>query len=126
MAPRIVLQEGPPGEQIKSQISGLIATNELPAGALLPSVRQLARDLGVAAGTVASAYRDLQAQGLIVLRRGSGTRVADGTTPVPQPVVEKIRQLVTVSHENNVALDDLTHVLHTLWKKNPYPGSGDS
>lgn len=117
MTPRIVLDDGPPGEQIRAQISGLIATNELPAGTPLPSVRQLARDLGIAAGTVASAYRDLQTQGLIVLRRGSGTRVADGATPVPLPVVEQIRQLVTIAHGNEVALDDVTHVLRTLWKK---------
>jgi len=117
VTPRIVLGDGPPGEQIKAQISGLIATNELPAGALLPSVRQLARDLGIAAGTVASAYRDLQVQGLIVLRRGSGTRVADGVSPVPLRVVEQIRRLVTIAHDNEAALDDVTHVLHTLWEK---------
>lgn len=107
---------GPPGEPIKAQISGLIATNELPAGALLPAVRQLARDLGIAAGTVASTYRDLQVQGFIVLRRGSGTRVADGATPVPHPVAEQIRELVAVARDNEVALGDVTHVLHTLWK----------
>lgn len=116
MTPKITLQDGPPGEQIKAQISGLIATNELPSGAPLPSVRQLARDLGVATGTVASAYRDLQAQGLIVLRRGSGTRVADGATPVPHEVVQQVRKLVTVARENDVALGDVAGVIHTLWR----------
>src|SRR5699024_11222600 len=48
MSLQIVLHEGPPGEQIKAQIRGFIATNELPAGTRLPSVRQLARDLGIA------------------------------------------------------------------------------
>lgn len=115
MTPRIVLRDGPPGEQIKAQISGLIATNELSAGALLPSVRQLARDLGVAAGTVAAAYRDLQAQGLIVLRRGAGTRVADGVTPVPHLVVEQLRELIAVARDNDIELGELTHVMRTLW-----------
>lgn len=117
MSPRIVLGEGVPGEQIKAQIRGLIATNELPAGARLPSVRQLARDLGVAAGTVAKAYQDLEAQGLLTSRRGSGTRVADGVTRVPIVVVEHIRTLAKSAKDEGVSVDDVAHVLRTVWEQ---------
>jgi DNA-binding transcriptional regulator YhcF (GntR family) len=41
-------------------------------------VRQLAADLGLAAGTVARTYRELEGAGLVVSRRGGGTRVAEG------------------------------------------------
>ena len=44
----------------------------------LPPLRQLAADLGLAAGTVARTYRELEAAGLVVSRRGGGTRVAAG------------------------------------------------
>ena len=51
----------PPYEQIRTQIASLIATGALPAGTRLPTVRDLATDLGVAVGTVARAYRELEA-----------------------------------------------------------------
>ncbi|GAB4048980.1 GntR family transcriptional regulator [Catellatospora paridis] len=73
----------PPFEQVRGQIAELIAAGVLPAGDRLPSVRQLAGDLDLAAGTVARAYQELEAAGLVVTRRGGGTRVA--TTPPVTP-----------------------------------------
>ncbi|MEU6990041.1 GntR family transcriptional regulator [Streptomyces sp. NPDC046465] len=66
----------PPYEQIRAQLSALITSGRLPEGDRLPPVRQLAADLGLAAGTVARAYRELEAASLIHTRRGAGTRVA--------------------------------------------------
>lgn len=66
----------PPYEQIRSQISALIATGDLPAGSRLPTVRSLAADLGLAGGTIARAYKELEAAGLIQSRRRAGTIVA--------------------------------------------------
>ncbi|MGW2745190.1 GntR family transcriptional regulator [Streptomyces sp. NPDC001450] len=66
----------PPYEQIRAQLAALITTGRLPEGERLPTVRQLAADLGLAAGTVARAYRELEAASLILTRRGAGTRVA--------------------------------------------------
>lgn len=66
----------PPYEQIRSQISSLIATGALPVGSRLPTVRSLAADLGIAAGTVARAYKELEAAGLLESRRRNGTVVA--------------------------------------------------
>lgn len=55
----------PPYEQLREQIAGLIATGLLQAGQRLPPVRQLAADLGLAGGTVARAYRELEQAGLV-------------------------------------------------------------
>ncbi|WP_133915071.1 GntR family transcriptional regulator [Streptomyces sp. NBC_00582] len=66
----------PPYEQIRAQLGALILTGRLTEGERLPTVRQLAADLGLAPGTVARAYRELEAAGLIRTRRGAGTRVA--------------------------------------------------
>ncbi|CAM3652799.1 GntR family transcriptional regulator [Tsukamurella ocularis] len=77
-APRIGVDEADPTpafEQIRRQITGHIASGALPVGAKLPPLRQLARDLGIAVGTAAHAYRELEATGLIESRRGGGTRV---------------------------------------------------
>ncbi|MFF1382378.1 GntR family transcriptional regulator [Arthrobacter sp. NPDC058288] len=65
----------PPYEQIRTQISSLIAVGSLAAGTRLPTVRSLAADLGIAAGTVARAYKELEQAGLIETRRRNGTVV---------------------------------------------------
>jgi DNA-binding transcriptional regulator YhcF (GntR family) len=72
-------QPVPPYVQIRDQIADLIGTGELPEGTRLPPVRQLAADLGLATGTVARAYQELEATAHLSTRRGGGTRVA------PQP-----------------------------------------
>lgn len=46
-------------------------------GDLLPSVRQLAADLGINPNTVKQAYRELEREGLVHVRRGQGTFVTD-------------------------------------------------
>ena len=66
----------PPYEQIKNQIIEQRSSGELPANHRLPPVRQLAVDLGVAPNTVARAYRELEADGVLQTRGRLGTFVA--------------------------------------------------
>ncbi|WP_330304419.1 MULTISPECIES: GntR family transcriptional regulator [unclassified Streptomyces] len=66
----------PPYAQIRAQLGALIVTGRLAEGDRLPTVRQLATDLGLAPGTVARAYRELETAELIRTRRGAGSRVA--------------------------------------------------
>jgi len=67
----------PPYEQLRRQLAGLIGSGTLAPGDRLPPLRQLAADLGLAVGTVARAYRELESAGLVSSRRGGGTRVTD-------------------------------------------------
>jgi GntR family transcriptional regulator len=67
-------------QQIADGIKELIARGKLAEGAPLPPVRQLAADLGVNLNTIATAYRELQNDGLIVIKHGSGSVVASRTT----------------------------------------------
>ena len=67
----------PPYEQLHRQLATAIAFGALAPGARLPSVRQLAADLGVAAGTVMRSYAELESAGLVRSRRGGGTTVAE-------------------------------------------------
>ncbi|MEV4640061.1 GntR family transcriptional regulator [Actinoplanes sp. NPDC049548] len=73
----------PPYEQVRRQLADLISSGVLAHGDRLPALRQLAGDLGLAVGTVARAYRELEAAGLVVSRRGGGTRVADRPSRPP-------------------------------------------
>ena len=59
-----------------ARIAVQVAGGELPAGTRLPTVRQLAADLGLAANTVARAYRELEADGVIATHGRRGTFVS--------------------------------------------------
>ena len=67
-----------PFEQVRTQLAALVAQGELAPGTKLPTVRQLATDLGLAATTVARAYRELEADGVLATygRRGTFVRSA--------------------------------------------------
>jgi DNA-binding transcriptional regulator YhcF (GntR family) len=67
----------PPYEQIRSQVAIMAATGVLPVGSRLPTIRQLSKDLGLAGGTVARAYRELEADGVIATRGRHGSFVAE-------------------------------------------------
>lgn len=67
-------------EQIRRQLEVMIRAGVLPPGQRLPALRQLAGDLNLAVGTVARTYAALEASGLVISRRGAGTRV---TTTLP-------------------------------------------
>lgn len=63
-------------EQLRLDVLRRIAEGELVPGARLPTVRALAAELGLAAGTVAKAYRELESAGAIETRGRAGTVVA--------------------------------------------------
>ncbi|MDX3184735.1 GntR family transcriptional regulator [Streptomyces sp. NPDC000971] len=65
-----------PYEQLRAQLSEQARSGDLPVGYRLPTVRGLAGELGLAANTVAKAYRALEADGVIETRGRNGTFVA--------------------------------------------------
>jgi DNA-binding transcriptional regulator YhcF (GntR family) len=74
----------PPFEQLRSQIAAAVTRGDLAPGTRLGTVRQTATDLGLAVNTVARAYRELEADGVVVTRGRQGTfvrsAVVDGGT----------------------------------------------
>jgi GntR family transcriptional regulator len=80
----------PPYEQLRRQLADLINSGYMASGERLPPLRQLAGDLGLAVGTVARTYRELESVGLIVSRRGSGTRVA--ARPAQHELADALRR----------------------------------
>jgi DNA-binding transcriptional regulator YhcF (GntR family) len=66
----------PPYEQLRVHLARQIQNRTLVVGARLPTVRQLAADLGLAVNTVARAYRELEEAGLIETRRRAGSFVS--------------------------------------------------
>ncbi|MFH8368141.1 GntR family transcriptional regulator [Streptomyces sp. NPDC018031] len=65
-----------PFEQVRAQIAEQARSGALPVGYRLPTVRGFAEELGLAANTVAKAYRALEADGVVETRGRNGTFVA--------------------------------------------------
>ena len=68
--------------QIEEGVQHLVARGVLPSGLAVPSVRDLARDLQVNPATVFKAYQRLTDAGVLTVRRGEGTFVAEAPPPV--------------------------------------------
>ncbi|GAA4996213.1 GntR family transcriptional regulator [Kitasatospora paranensis] len=66
----------PPYEQVRSQIAEGARSGALPVGLKLPTVRALAEELGLAANTVARAYRELESDGVVETHGRRGTLIA--------------------------------------------------
>lgn len=86
-------------EQVAQGIRSAIARGEVRPGDELPSVRQLAADLGINLNTVARAYRSLEADGLVRSARGRGTRVTadveERTAKAAQRTTGALRRAIT-------------------------------
>ncbi|GAA3575236.1 GntR family transcriptional regulator [Amycolatopsis ultiminotia] len=74
----------PPWRQVHDQIIRAITDGALPRDARLPPIRQLSRDLGLASGTVARVYRELETAGWVTTARARGT-VVTGPSERPDP-----------------------------------------
>jgi GntR family transcriptional regulator len=103
-------------EQIAARIRVAIAGAELQAGEALPSVRQLAASLRVNPSTVVQAYRDLEAEGYVEMRQGSGTFVRALSTGLRERervrlARELVRRLVSEGAKLGVAPQELREAL---------------
>jgi GntR family transcriptional regulator len=65
-------------DQIVRQVTFAVADGALVVGEMVPSVRELAKQLAVNPNTVARAYRELQTSGILEAVRGTGLEVAAG------------------------------------------------
>ncbi len=76
-------------KQIEENVRRLVASAALRPGAAVPSVRDLARDLSINPATVAKGYQRLVDAGILSVRRGEGTFVADKPPALPRGEREK-------------------------------------
>lgn len=103
----------PPFEQVRSQVARRAASGDLPAGTKLPTVRALAADLGIAVNTVARAYRELEADGVVVTEGRRGTFVA--AADAPADVEAAAAGLAAAARRAGLTLAQAERLLGTAW-----------
>jgi len=113
LAVRIDLDSTTPHyEQLRAQIAALVAAGDLTDGQRLPTVRALANDLGIAPGTVARTYRDLEAAGLVTTRRRVGTLVtAPPATLSRAAVTEAAARFVQLARDHALTDTEIRDVV---------------
>jgi GntR family transcriptional regulator len=109
--------------QIEQQIRLLVHQGILKAGDLMPTVRALAVDLGINLNTVARVYRDLEQAGVLVLKRGIGTFVAESlprspVSPKEREALEKrVAELIQFGRRLRLTSVELLQLVETRWKE---------
>ncbi|MFC8304567.1 GntR family transcriptional regulator [Specibacter sp. NPDC057265] len=101
----------PPFEQIRLRILDLASSGELAVGTKLPSVRALASDLGVAANTVARAYRELEQAGIVATAGRSGTAIASGGDKIAAQVALAAEAYAEVVRELGVPQNQALNIV---------------
>ena len=103
-------------EQIVRQVKFAVAGEALQAGDLVPSVRELSRDLAVNPNTVARAYRELQAEGILAPLRGTGLEVTPhaakhcGDERVSL-IRERMRSVLLEARRSRLELDEIRNLV---------------
>ncbi|HZJ07522.1 MAG TPA: GntR family transcriptional regulator [Nocardioidaceae bacterium] len=113
----------PPYEQLRTQIAVQVASGDLPAGARLATVRQLAADLGLAVNTVARGYRELEADGVIATHGRRGTFVRSGLVEGGQTDKSTTRarsaaqEYTTVARRLGLTQAEATRLVEQSWPR---------
>ncbi|WP_372998849.1 PLP-dependent aminotransferase family protein [Lutispora sp.] len=107
--------------QIYQALKDLMLSGKLKAGEALPSTRELARELNVSRNTVCEAYNLLIAEGFIISRQGTHTRVSDGLfiESVEPPLSPKITNnaALSISVDFRTGRPDLSQFPRFLWRQ---------
>jgi GntR family transcriptional regulator len=102
--------------QVVQQIKYLVASGRLQAGEELPSIRVLAEQLLVNPNTIARAYRELEAAGVVEKRRTAGTFIADSGSPLARKerlklLNDRVDQLLVEATQMGFELDDVLKLI---------------
>lgn len=109
-------------EQITQQIKTLILTGELPKGAVIPSMRNLAKDLQISVITTKRAYDELEKEGFIYSIVGKGSFVAEQSPGMikekkQQVIEEQLAMVIANCKEIGFSLSDLQQLTKILYEE---------
>lgn len=105
--------------QIKEQLKEQILNGQIPEGSTLPSIRQLAKEVGVSVITTTRAYSDLEAEGFIATMQGKGSVVlSKDNSMVREQYLMRIEEGLSTAIETarvmGLSDEELTDIFHNL------------
>jgi DNA-binding transcriptional regulator YhcF (GntR family) len=103
----------PPFEQVRMQLAAQITDRVLVPGTRLPTVRQLAADLGLAVNTVARSYRELEAAGFVETRGRGGTMVTAGGDQARERLLTAAQRYAALARDIGLSADEALRVVGT-------------
>ncbi len=108
--------------QISSQIKALILKGELEEGAMLPSIRNLARDLQVSVITTKRAYEELEKEGFVESVQGKGSFIASQNKEIIKEkklkiIEEKLMEVVEKSNLLGISYQEIQEMLKILFEE---------
>lgn len=103
--------------QIERQIRDAVRNGALRPGAGVPSMRDLARDLGVSRPTVMEAYAQLAAEGYLALRQGAGPKVANLVPHEMTPAAPVPTARIELRYSFRTGTPDLSSFPRSRWAR---------
>ena len=103
--------------QIKEQLKEQILNGQIPEGSTLPSIRQLAKEVGVSVITTTRAYSDLEAEGFIATMQGKGSVVlSKDNSMVREQYLMRIEEGLTTAIETARVMGLPDEELNTIFQ----------
>jgi GntR family transcriptional regulator len=108
-------------EQIKEQIKEAIFSGELKEDELLPSIRQLARDLKISVITTTRAYGDLEQEGFVVQIQGKGCYVLPRNTELAREnalhkMEDALATAISAAKAEGISKEEIIERLRLMWE----------
>lgn len=110
-------------EQIKEQIlNGQIKEGQIKEGEILPSIRSLAKDVGVSVITTTRAYNDLEKEGFIATMQGKGSVVLSSNNKILKEqfimrIEEGIETAVESAKQIGMTKDEIIAIVDSVWQQ---------
>jgi len=103
--------------QIVNQVKYLVAAGRLAPGEEVPPIRALAEQLVVNPNTVAKAYHELEREGVVTKKHGSGTYISDNGSPLARRervkiLTQRVDALLAEARHMDVPLDEVVQLIH--------------
>lgn len=107
--------------QIKEQIKEQIVNGHIPEGTTLPSIRKLAKEIGVSVITTTRAYRDLEEEGFIASMQGKGSVVLPQDNSILREqylkrIEEGLLNAISTAKVIHMEWEEMIRIMETLWE----------
>ena len=108
-------------EQLVEQLRRQLILGGMEAGAAMPSVRQLATELGINPNTIQKAYRRMEEEGMIIYVPGRGSFVSDDLADMLKrqraEQLEQTRQMISLFREMGLPKNTIDEIVETVYKE---------